>query len=61
MNARINNCSCGSDEFVSSLKKYAVYKIVNGKLEFQKDEFSNIEEKIKCRECGKKIDKRLVI
>ena len=44
---------CGCDEFITNPNKYDIYKIINGKLEFQRSEL--IEDKIElfCRECFK--------
>ena len=55
MDKEISKCSCGSEEFVSNPDRYSTYKLIDGKLEFQKSEIINSEDVISCRECGKKL------
>jgi hypothetical protein len=50
-----SNCpNCGYDEFVTQLNAYDVYRIVDGKPEYQRSELTD-ETDLYCRECGEKL------
>jgi hypothetical protein len=46
--------NCGCDEFITRLNSYDVYRIVDGKPEYQRSETTD-EEELYCRECGEKL------
>jgi len=52
MEKHIKSCLCGSTEIITDLNSYDIYKIIEGKLEFQSSELINDEIKFYCRECG---------
>jgi len=47
---------CGCDEFTTNPNKYDIYKIIDGKLEFQKSELIDDKIVLFCRECFKGIE-----
>ncbi len=47
---------CGCDEFITNPNKYDIYKIINGKLEFQRSELIDDKIELFCRECSLKLD-----
>ena len=47
---------CGCDEFITTPNKYDIYKIINGKLEFQRSELIEDEIELFCRDCFKVIE-----
>jgi len=50
-----SNCpNCGCDEFITRLNAYDVYRIVDGKPEYQRSELTD-ETDLYCRECGERI------
>jgi hypothetical protein len=46
--------NCGCQEFVTQPNSYDIYKVVNGKLEFQESELIDNKFILYCRECGKR-------
>lgn len=55
MKKHINQCACGSDEFVSKPNRYDIYQIIDGKLELIESAFTQDGIKLFCRDCGKKL------
>jgi len=56
---RLSSCQCprcGSEEFISEANRYDCLRFVNGGLRIEKSEFTNAEERIRCRQCGADID-----
>jgi len=52
-----NKCKvCGCNEFITNPNKYDTYKIINGKLEFQRSELIDDKIELFCRECSRKLD-----
>ena len=43
---------CNNNEFVTIQNHYEIYKVVNGKLEYQKSETIDEKFKLYCRECS---------
>ncbi len=60
-NHKINNCYmrscvCGSDEFVTQPNRYDVYRIVDGRLEFQRSLLTDDEVAVYCRGCSRRYE-----
>jgi len=51
----MQKCECGSDEFITQLNSYDLYKLLNNKLEFQGSICIDEEIRLYCRECGREI------
>jgi len=56
MKRNIKPCKCGSEEFITGPNQYAIYQIIDNKLEFIKTLFTEEAFKLFCRECGEEID-----
>ncbi len=53
----MHSCRCGSDEFVTQPNKYDVYRIVDGRMEFQRSELIDDDMVVYCRGCGRRYEK----
>lgn len=44
-------------EFITKPNKYTIYKVIDNKLEYQKDEYTEEKLKLYCRECSEELTK----
>ena len=47
---------CGNDEFITQPNEYEIHKVIDGKLEYQRSEFTQDELKFYCRECHEELE-----
>jgi hypothetical protein len=52
MENQANPCACGSDEFITRPRAYDLYRIVDGRLAFIRQETVDEEFALYCRRCG---------
>ena len=60
MNNPTQVCECGSNEFITKPNAYDIYKLVDGKVEFEKHEFIEDKFVLYCRNCSKELEEEIL-